>query len=482
MEPLVEFAPDLPPTAPGVLLDVTDLIPTARGYKGRQAPVSGGYPALAAAANTLAVATKLDGSRRIFAGTSAALYEASGGAWIDRSDTGGYSIGVNRWGIAQFGNTTLAAAKAATLQASTSGAFAAVSGAPKASLIDTSSGFVMLADTNEALYGDQSDRWYCSAYLDHTLWTPSVSSQCTTGRLIDAPGPITALKALGSGFVAYKATAMWVGSYVGAPEVWQWTQVPGETGCAMPNGVVSMGSAHAFIGRDNLYVFDGARPIPIGDKIREWFFSQLNNTYAYRTIGAYDPIAGNVWWFYVSTNAAGTTPDRALVFNVATGRFGRAQLDVEAAALYFQPGLTFDTIGSVYATWDALPTDLAYDSPAWIAARPDMAVINTAHTLQTLTGESASSSLLTGNFGDDDVFQTCRGVRPRFLREPKTAQMEHLYDDLYGDVFTARDPVGLYEGKWDTLWSSRWHRFRLSFTGDVEINGIRPYLVQDGDA
>jgi hypothetical protein len=258
--------------------------------------------------------------------------------------------------------------------------------------------------------------------------------------------------------------------------------VPGEIGCTTPRGVVSVGSAHCFIGRDNIWLFDGARPVPIGDKLRNWFFRQFNSTYAFRTIGAYDPITGNVWWHYVSTAAAGTTPDRALVFNVRTGRFGVARLDVEAAALFYQPGLTYDGIGSVYSTWEDLPTGLSYDSPVWNAARPDPAIIDTAHALQTLTGASTSSSLLTGNFGDDDRFTTCQGVRPRFLVEPATAQMEHLYDDHYGDVFTSLGSAGLYEGKFDTLWSSRWHRFRLAFTGDVEINGIRPRLAPDGDS
>lgn len=482
MDVFTRFAPDLPPTTPGALREVADLIPTARGYKGRPAPVSGGYPALAAAANSLAVVTKLDGSRRVFAGTAAALYEAGTGSWTDRSAVGGYAIGANRWSFAQFGDTTVAAAKAQTLQSSTSGAFAAISGAPKASWVDVSGGFVMIADTNEGTYGDQSDRWWCSGYLDVADWTPSVTTQCTTGRLVDVPGPIMALKALGGGFVAYKGSGLFVASYVGAPSVWQWQQVPGEIGCLMGSGVVSIGSAHVFWAKDNLYLFDGARPVPIADEIREWLFSDLNNAFAYRTVGTYDPVAGNVWWFYVSTAAPGSTPDKALVWNARTGRFGLASLSVEAAALYYQPGLTFDGLGTVYSTYDDLPTDLSFDSPYWSASSSDVAYIDTSHVLQTLSGTSASSSLLTGNYGNDDQFVTATRVRPRFLVAPLTASLEHLYDDLYGDAFASLGSVSLYEGKFDVLWSSRWHRFRMSFTGDVEIEGVAPQFAPDGDA
>jgi|WetSurSiteA1Bulk_404760.scaffolds.fasta_scaffold25435_1 hypothetical protein len=482
MDALVEFAPNAPPDTPGVLLEVSDLIPTARGYKARPSAQSAGYAALSEAANSLAVVTKLDGSRRVFAGTAAALYEASGGSWVDRSAVGGYSIGANRWHFAQFGDDTLAAAKAQTLQRSTTGAFAAVSGAPKASLIDTAGGFIMLCDTNEGTYGDQADRWWCSGYLDYASWTPSVTTQCTTGRLIDVPGPVLALKALGGGFVAYKRTGMWVASYVGPPSVWQWTQVPGEIGCAMPDAVVSIGAAHAFISRDDIYLFDGARPVPVaGAKLREWFFAQLSGTYAHRTIGSYDPIAGNVWWHYVSTSAPGSTPDRALVYNVPTGRFGLALLSVEAAAIYYQPGITFDGFGSAFATFDT-DIDLSFDSPVWTATRPDAAYIDTSHVLQALTGPAGASGLTTGNIGDDDRFSTLTAVRPRFLVEPATATLEHLYDDLYGDAFTSLGTVGLYEGKWDTLWSSRWHRFRLAFTGDMELAGITPRLTPDGES
>ena len=308
---LAKFGPDLDPRTPGVITTLENMIPTTRGYKGIPSAVDSGYGALAAEANSLAVLQGLDGVRRVFAGTISNIYELTAGSWTSRGS--GYSIGANRWQFAQFGSVALAAAKAETLQASTSTTFGGVGGAPKSSLIAVSEGFVMIADTNDGTYGDQSDRWWCSAYLDYTDWTPATSTQCATGRLIDVPGPIYALESFGSGFVAYKERGIFVGQYVGAPLVWQWTGIPGGVGCNMANGVVNLGSAHAFIGPDNIYVFDGSRPIAIGNDIKDWFFDDLSAEYAYRTIGVYNQLSNNVWWFYVSSDTDDDTPNKALV-------------------------------------------------------------------------------------------------------------------------------------------------------------------------
>ena len=90
MIPFIGYAPDLDPATPGVLTYVTNMVPSAKGMKGANVPITTGIAALAAASQGLAVLTKLDASRRTFAGTSAALYEVSGTSWTDRSKGGGY--------------------------------------------------------------------------------------------------------------------------------------------------------------------------------------------------------------------------------------------------------------------------------------------------------------------------------------------------------------------------------------------------------
>lgn len=481
MTPFIGYAPDLNPATPGVLTDVSNMVPSAKGMKGAPSLVSSGIAALSATAQGFAVVTKLDASRRIFAGTSAGLYEAGASSWTDRSKGGGYAIGSdNRWSFAQFGDVTIAAAKTETIQYSTTGAFADISGAPKAKLVAVSGGFVMACDTNDGTYGDQSDRWWCSAYLDYSSWTPSVTTEAATGRLVDSPGPIYALKALGSGFVAYKEKSIFVGTYVSAPAIWDWQQVPGFAGTISNGSVVNIGNAHAFMGMDDFYIMDGTRPVSIGEGIREYFFANVSPGNLTKTQGAFDYTNGNVWWFYVPrSNTAGTLTE-AVVYNIKSQKWGKYTQTIEAIAEYVSPGITYEGLGTSYSTYDDLPTSISYDSSFWTASSPVVAVFKTDHIIYTLTGASQSSSLTTGSLGDDSYFSTVTRVKPRFITVPTSATLSVKYDNDFGTDFSDNTTVTLTNNTFDFIQDARWHRFVESFVGPVEIVGNDYSVIKSG--
>lgn len=481
MVPFLGYSPDIDPQTPGCITDVDNMIPTTRGMKGCPSPMDAGYAAFDSAVRGLAVVKVIDGSKRIFAGTSTKLYELSGGAAIDVSRVGDYLLGAeSRWSITQFGNDTIAASKETTLQRSnTTGDFADISGAPKARFVASAAGFVMAADTNDSTFGDQADRWWSCAYQDVTDWTPSVATQSVSGRLIESPGPIRALKALGDSFVAYKERAIFLGSYVGGDAVWQWQSIPGDYGVMSNDAVVSTGYNHFFLGPDDFYVFDGTRAVPIGSPIRETFLRDLSGTYRYKTIGGYDRVNALVWWFYCSRSSTGDL-DRAVVFNLKSQKWSKLDIHVEAAFEYLVGGLTYESIGTEYATYDDLPTDLSYDSPVWTADAPVFAYVDTTHTLQTLSGQSSSSSLITGNIGDDELMSTVTSIRPRFTTAPNSSTLDYQTDYEYGDSFTEQGSSDLIDGRYDLLSTSRWHRFVFNFSGDVEIIGFNPRVVAAG--
>ena len=127
MDKLLGFTPDAEATTPGILTDCTNVIPYESGMKGAPTgAIPSGIAALAAECRGAAVITKLDDSRRLFAGTASKLYEVNGSTWTDVSRAGNYSGGVDaRWSFTQFGNATIAANLSDTIQRSnTSGAFA----------------------------------------------------------------------------------------------------------------------------------------------------------------------------------------------------------------------------------------------------------------------------------------------------------------------------------------------------------------------
>lgn len=480
MIPFIGFKPDINPATPGVIVDCDDLIPMEEGFKAMPSEIGTLLPALAAACVGAAVVQKLDGTSKMFAGTATKLYEAGTSSWTDRSKGGGTYTTGTFWRFTQFGDDTIATNKAEILQKASTGAFSDITGSPKASCIDAAAGFVMVGATNEGTYGDQTDRWWCSAYQDATsasAWTPDVTTQCTTGRLVDAPGAITAIKALGSSFVAYKARAMFVGTYVGAPSVFSFSQVPGEIGAVSQEAVVNIGTGHVFLGDDNFYTFDGSRPIPIGDGVRKWFLADLNKPYKHQVKGMHETAKSRVWFSYPS--GISTTNDRAIVYNYKSGEWGKCSITIEAIIEYLSGQITWADMGTYYSTWDDLPL-IPYDSPFWLQSTRLPAVFNGSHVIKTLTGESEGCSITTGDIGDDNQITLISRVRPRFRLSPASGSMTNYYKDDSGDSLTQDGTATLSSGKFDFLRSARWHRVKMDFVGNTEIYGFVVDGQQDG--
>lgn len=479
---LIGFAPDRSPTEPGVMTNCVNFIPTEGGFAASPSAIAvPGLAALAAPCRGGLVATKIDGTRRPFAGTQTRLYEIVSGAWTDVSRGLAYTGSTeNRWVFAQFGNTTIATNDTQVIQASTgTGAFADVATAPVAKIVFSVGDFVMALNTNEAGFGDQGDRWWCSGIFDHTTWAPSITTQANSGRLVSGGGDFTAGLALGDTAVAYKARSMWRGTYVGGAAVWQWDQIEGEQGAVGPEAVCDANGQHLFVGDDNLWVFDGVRATPIGDEdIRQWFFSNSSPAFRYRTIVQYERQNNRAWFFFPSTGSTDGALDRTLVFHMKRRRWGRADITVQAAFGFVQPGVTFDTLNTVAATFDTLPA--SFDSQFWLSGGRSLAIVNNTNTLATLTGTPGNSSFTTGDIGDDWAASRLSAVRLQFTIAPTTATASGQTLANTGGAMVAGGSASLYDGAFHLRQSGRWHRLTFSFSGSVECLKLDHDLVADG--
>lgn len=484
MQKLLGFLPDADETTPGVITSCTNFIPYINGMKGAPSTATpSGVPAVAAAVAGCALVTKLDDTRRIFAGTTTKLYELVAGSWTDVSGAV-YTGGVDtRWCFTQFGDSTLAANLTDTIQRSAgSGAFASIATAPKAKIVYTVGSFVMALNTVDGTYGTSPDRWWCSAANDDTSWTPSVTTLATTGRLVSSPGRITAGGRLGDYAVAYKEKAIFIGQFVGAPVVFDWQQVPGgEAGCVGQESWCDIGGAHFFVGLDNFWIFDGSRPIPIGvGEVRQWFFDNSAPGLRYKTKCLFDRQNNAVWIFYPSLSS--TSCDEALVYHIGSKKWGRATVTVEAVLDYISAGVTIDGLSSVSATIDGL-SSYSFDSQFWLSGGRSLSIFDTSHQLQSLTGPSASSSFTSGDIGDDDVTSLMTKARLRFAPgyTPTTATANAYTKMKEGDSLTVVSTgLPIYDGKFDVLQSARWHRMSFSFTGDVRVTEMGMTLYQQG--
>jgi hypothetical protein len=468
--PLKGLAPDLDPTTPGAIVDGDAIVPTLQGIAAANSLAATGQPALAATPTGSYATLLLDGTKRMFASTATKIYEASGGTWIDRSRVGNYS-GSQRQRFCVFGNNVLSANRAEIIgQAAPGGAFADIAGAPKASILVSVNGFVMAFDTNDATYGDRPDGWWCSGLRDQTLWTPSAATQAANGRLLDTPGRITAGAALGLNAVAYKPTSMYLGTYVGPPLIWAWQRVPGEVGCSGAESVVAVDSRHYFVGPNDFYVFDGNVPQPLNAPLREWFFNDLNQSYRANIVGAVDLPRSLIYWYYPSTASTSGALDSVLIYNFRTDQWGKQARSISVPVQYTSGAVTYDGLGTSYATYDALPA-ISYDSPFWAADQTVPAVfVGTA--LYSLTGAPGASWLQTGDFGDMTAYTFLKRVTPRYRMTPAAGSATNFYRDTLGEEATQDNTVPMSRKRYDFRRSAHWHSIRLDHTGAASLDGL----------
>lgn len=482
------YAPDLDQTQEGSLTSCSAFIPTERGMQAAPSAQATNSATLAAACYGAASVRKLDNSFRLIAGTLTKLYELTSTTWTDQTRVSGdYTLGAdNFWRFAQFGDTTLAAAKTDALQFSSSTVFADVTKAgntaPKASIVETVAGFVFLFDTSETTYGDSPNRWWCAAQATYDDWVPAISTQSATGLLTSAPGRIFAGKRFGDQIVAYKERAMYIANYVGAPVIWNWQQIPGEAGCNSQEAVVNIGTAdnpiHLFMGADDFWRFDGARPVPIGAPVRKTVYANLNTAYANRIKTLHDRVNSRVYFFYPSLGGNGAV-DSCVVYHYRENRWGRDDRTVEAALEYLAGGITWDTFP--YASWNAIPSTISWDSPFWTSGNPVPGLFNTTHDLVSLNGIAGNSSFTTWDMGDDNNLYLMQRVKVKWLTKPTSANMTNFYKASEGDSLTTGSVTAMNSSsEFNILKSARWHRLQFDLAGDAVTNQMNVTYQQDG--
>lgn len=485
---VIGFAPDLDNSTPGVITGGLGFVPTLNGIAAPASAVSAGLPALGSKCQGSAVVRKVDDSRRVIAGTADSLYEAAGLVWDDVSGAT-YTSGVDtRWRFAQFGNDTIATNYSDNVQVSnTSGAFSNLGGTPpKAAIVDTCQGFVLLFDYNDGVNA-YNDGWWCSALRNDASWTPSIATQAANNRLLDTPGSIRAAKALGDIMVAYKERSMYMGFYDGPPVIWRWQLVPGEVGAVSQEAVVNVlinGSpAQIFAGFDGFYIFDGTRPVSIGDPLKNWYNETASAQYRYRIQAVHNRNKQTVRFYLPDTSG---NLSFSVDYNYRAGRWGYiSDIDpIESALEYLAGGVTYETLGDFYATYDDLPTTISYDSPFWTSGSALPAVFNSSHSLVVFTGVAGASGFNFGYSGNDTILSTLTRIRPRFNIYPTgVMSCNVLYTQNLGDQSPASIATSnLNNGKMDVLKSSKWCAPQFAVDGgDYELTDYTLYTEIDGE-
>lgn len=479
--PFERFAPDQDPTQPGVITACDGMFSSLRGMKSVPGLTDPGIDTLAAACVGAGQIVKLDNNTRLFAGITTALYELSTTTWTDRTRAvgGAYSADADdRWRFAVYGNVALAINKNDVLQETSSGAFADVSGAPKASIVERVGDFVFLFDTNEGTFGDSPDRWWCSALGDYTDWTPAIATQCATGRITSIPGPIRAGKRLGDRIVVYKDRGISVGTYTGPAFVWSFADIPGDVGAISQEVVIDLGTEHYFMSRDGFFRFDGVTVAPVDMDIRNWWLARVEKPWINRAQATHDREEGIITWYYPTGGS--NTLTEGVIYNYRTGRWGAITQAVQATISYIPAGVTWEGLGSLYSTYDDLPA-VPYDTTLFSAGAPVAAFFNTSNQIRQVNGASGNWSFSTGDFGDGQMFSFLTRIIPRFNQTPSGVTLTNYYRASLGDALTTGTNININRGRFDVYRSARWHMASIAGTGTVEVLGADIYFEGGGE-
>ena len=483
------YAPDLNPRTEGIVTNCATAIPTYKGLKGAPSAVASPLAALAAACMGSVIIEQNDGTSRLIAGTSTELFEAGISTWATVTNaTADYSLTTDiSWSFAQFKDTTIAVNKDDIVQVSDSSVFGdAASFAPKASIAEVANDFLILFDVFDqgGIY-DSADRpngWWTAGKGGTSVWTPGIGNECYTGELTSAPGPIIAAKRFGNEVIAYKEFSMFRGIYTGA-QGWEFEQLAGEAGAISKRSVVDIGTTdnplHLIMGPTDFWLYDGTRARSIGAPLRATIFAELDRANRKYVKVLHSRQLNVVYWYYPVSG--GSTPDKCVTYNYKTDRWGRDDRTIEETTDYLASGITWDSLGSNYSTWNDINAG-TWDSAFLQAGLTTPAVFDTSHNLKTLSGDPTGMSITTGDFGSNELYSTVRRVIPIYHVYPTSGQMTASYRNTLGDSLTSDSAVGNdSKGRFDILRSAPWHRFAIEFTGDVEVSALDIDMVADGN-
>ncbi len=448
----IGFAPDAQPDAPGALMECVNIIPTLRGMEaGPGFTLLGGGTAPDVATSAF-VGRNTQGVSRLIVSAGTNMYEhtSAGGGLASVS-----TVQPSAYSFATFGDYIIAtnigdtairgSAYSAATPPSVPVGFSPLTGAPRARIVVAAKDFVLAFNTNDTTFGASPDRWWCSAFQDANSWAVNPVTQANTGRLVGFPGAITAAAMLGDVCIAYKSSGAYLGRYAGPPEVWQWSAIDSAFGCVGPRAVCDVDGAHVVVGKDDIWLFDGSRPVSIAEgTVKAWFSSQCSTPFRGNTTVVHERENARVWIFFPDLDSSTGALTRALVYHLRSRRWGRANLSVDAVASLHNVAHSANT--------------------ASFSATDTLVVFNSAGMSQMSDRTPTTTSFFeTADVGDDFDASFVSGVQLHFSERPGAATCFGYTRDYLAGARLTRDGVALYDSRFPVTQEGRWHSFRFVF-------------------
>ncbi len=397
--PVGEWTPDMPDLG-STAITAQNVIPWTNAYKS--------FPSLVTQSNALnarcqgATFARDAGSNVYnYAGTASKLYVQAPGSqnYTDASRLAGgaYATATDDWWeFAAWGATLIAVNGTDSPQSITLGGanFAALAGSPPiARHVGIIRDFVVLGNVND---GTHTNRVQWSAINNSTDWTVSATTQADYQDLQGDGGWVQ--KVVGGEYgIVFQERAVWKMTYVGSPVIFQFDNIERNRGAFAAQSVIGWGNMVFFLAEDGFYVIVGGLPaIPIGaGKVDKTFLNDLLAAFNYRVNAAIDPTNKLVMWAYPGAGSGDGTCTNILIYNWAVKRWSIVTgLSVETFARYAATGYSLESLDAVSTSIDTLTPSL--DSRYWVGGAQSMAVFDSTHKLNTISGTAMSATVDTG--------------------------------------------------------------------------------------
>jgi len=146
---------------------------------------------------------------------------------------------------------------------------------------------------------------------------------------------ITGMEIWAGRLFVFTSDAVTLMSYVGLPTVMQFEHSGPAIGSIFQAGVIKTSLGIYFIARDNVYLFNGSMPQPIGTKVKDRFYAALprkTDSYYQRTYAFYNPDTKEVGWVYFQQIDTGVYQPTAMILNEETGEWYFRNLPVDTGS------------------------------------------------------------------------------------------------------------------------------------------------------
>lgn len=428
------WLPDLPSYRAAGLQTARNVVPQTDMSYGPFADLVEQTPALDAPCVGLLSARNSAGSVAVFAGTGNGLFRLdpqetdgieawsdgtywtdatgwltellSGNDWTNISKAGGYGLAENeRWTFLPFGMRLIAGGSLASAIQSydmTSVAeFADLgSGLPRGLYMAVVAGRLMLANTWDAVNGNQRRRvWWSARNNPASFPTPgTIDAAEVESDYQDLEGGGDLMGILpsvgGADAAVFGERRIWTMNDIGPPAFFQIDAKEQGMGASVPGSIVGVGNVAFYWSRDGIFLFDGASSKPVGaDKVNQFLLDDFEETKRSLVWAAQDLRRNLVLWAY-PTGANETAADRLLVYNWKTGNFSFVELGVQVLSPVETRGYTLEELDA-FGNMDTLPFSL--DANELKGGYQYLAAVTTGNRVASFSGSPLEAEVETAD-------------------------------------------------------------------------------------